>query len=54
MGCECAKICKNNPDKKFSELIEMGLICKTCASNYKEFTAMLDEEEKIGVKSNEM
>lgn len=48
--CDCAQVCKDNPDKKFSELIEMGLICETCASNYREFTAMLDEDEKVGVK----
>lgn len=44
--CECAQVCKDNPEKKFSELIEMGLICETCASNYKEFCEMLDEPEK--------
>ncbi|HII15267.1 MAG TPA: hypothetical protein HA362_03050 [Nanoarchaeota archaeon] len=44
--CDCAQICKDNPEKKFSELIELGLICETCASNYKEFCEMLDESEK--------
>ncbi len=49
--CDCPQICKDNPDKTFEQLIEMGLICKTCANSYREFSAMLEEEdEKLGVE----
>ena len=34
----------DNPDKNFEQLIEMGLICDRCASSYKEFCKIIEEE----------
>ncbi len=49
--CDCASICRDNPDKTFEELINMGLICETCANSYREFCKFVEsmpkEEESV-------
>lgn len=42
--CDCASICRDNPDNTFEELIKMGLICETCANNYYEFCKIIKDD----------
>ncbi|MDI6738502.1 MAG: hypothetical protein QME12_08405 [Nanoarchaeota archaeon] len=44
--CDCPQISRYHPDKTFGELIEMGLICDTCANTYREFSKIMAEETK--------
>jgi len=42
--CDCAAVCRDNPDKTFEELIKSGLICDVCAKGYYEFCKLAEEE----------